>query len=596
MGLPPMLRAALCAGLLGAPIGAAVSADEDGGKAGVSVLVPQRAVQPGEAVAISGMSPLDGKGPVTLRITPPGGKPPVPLQAMPASNGDYALSFGATELAGSYAVEASSPGGTARGKARFEVVVMEPLGDAEQALGAAKAELAALAKVGADIEADLDQQAERLPDSPARDELRQRWAAFKPQFRQAVRDLGELDSVLAPLQEAARSDPDFKPALQPFNQALRDWTQASAKERQRIVSQLTASRRASVTCENIERIVEGIKYAGSLANLAAGPVKALGNVAKDFAQFVARSAGGAGLQQAGQKLGLSPARADALSRKFKTAADKGMKVFDAVRKPAEARADLATNVLGAAFKLSAWVAENAFARYCERIAGPFSGKMHADFFAREGGQNWWSYDIEFQGRLDLRYAKGSVAGAAVAVKGDFVGQASRFTLAEDAIRIGFPKLTAGARLFKRAVLPKPLLFSGGDPPEDDKPIDIDGKLSATFVQPYGFFVPVEGEIVDGVLTLRVQPATSDYTANARVVYVIISPLTFVPVATAFELPYKDANFFFTRVSGGGPMRLAVRHAGKSLKVDEAIRQEKGVSVAKGRYELKLQLCNPEGKC
>jgi hypothetical protein len=131
---------------------------------------------------------------------------------------------------------------------------------------------------------------------------------------------------------------------------------------------------------------------------------------------------------------------------------------------------------------------------------------------------------------------------------------------------------------------------------EEKPIDVEGKAAATFVKPYTFFVPVEGEIVNNVLTLRVKPATSDYTAVARVVYVIVSPLSLVPVATAFELPYKEAGFFFTRVSDGGPMRFQVVKQANALKVDGAAKNAKGNAIAKGRYDLSLQLCNPEGSC
>jgi hypothetical protein len=68
---------------------------------------------------------------------------------------------------------------------------------------------------------------------------------------------------------------------------------------------------------------------------------------------------------------------------------------------------------------------------------------------------------------------------------------------------------------------------------EEKAIDVEGKAAATFLKPYTFFVPVEGEIVNNVLTLRMKACNqSDYTAAARVVYLFISPLTFVPVANS----------------------------------------------------------------
>jgi hypothetical protein len=566
-------------------------ADEAPVKATVTVLVTPPAVQPGEAVTVSGIAPLDAKGAVTVRISPPGGKPPVDLRVNPSANGDYSANFRGTAVAGDYKVGVTSPGGRISGQGAFTVAVMEPLNDIEEAIQQVKRIEAAIQ----DISADLDAQIPKLPDNPARDQLKAKWAVLKPKLAQAARELADIKGLLEPLASAARQDPALKPALAPIAKKLDDWNTYALPERERIVQELRRSRGKNVTCESLERITEGFNFASALLNLMGGPVAAVKSV---FADFLASKVAAVG-DKLSKQFGFSAAETSKIVTAVGLAKAKGVWDGEKVVAKAAAKEAMVGSVAGLLSDAMAFASSQIFARYCERMAGPFQGTMHAEFFSTKGGKKWWSYDINYSGRLDLRYAKTTAVGQAVAVNGEFMGQATKFTLWEDAIRIGWPDLTAGALMFKRALLPQPQLINrimGAPVGSEEKPIDVEGKAAATFAKPYTFFVPVEGEIVNNVLTLRMKPATSDYTAVARVVYVIVSPLTFVPVATAFELPYKEGNFFFTRVSNEAPMRFQVVKQGNALKVDGSAKNAKGNAIAKGRYDLKIQLCNPEGSC
>ncbi|MBA4286850.1 MAG: hypothetical protein C0434_15100 [Xanthomonadaceae bacterium] len=588
---PLAAATALLLGIASAP----ASAQGDG-KPAVSVrIVPATAVEPDSAVTIEGLAPIDGPGMVAIRITGPDRRP-VAIDVKPAANGDYSARFAGTDAAGSYRVDVASPAGQMHGQARFEVAVQEPLDDVE----AAEQEALAVAELLDGTLVDLDQQIARLPDSPARDELKTRLDEARPKFKAAAKELRDFKGlVIRPLVDPVNDDPALKPALKPIGRALRDWQTRSEPERRRIVAELARSRQGSVTCEAIERIVEGFKLFSALLNLAGGPVSAVKSVIFDY---IANS---------------GSALAAKLSQKFAFPVNLGTKIALAVGeaqargawrlKPVapilEAKQALITGLPSIASDLAAYVAERAFARYCERLAGPFKGGMVAEFKSGEG-KPWWRYTIEVEGRLDLRYAKGA-AGDAVAVKGDFLGQATRFTLWEDALKVGWPTLTAGAVMFKRAVLPRPdlinLLTGQRLNPDaslaEEKPIEVEGKAAAVFVKPYSFFVPVEGEIVDGVLSLRRKPATVDYEAAARVVYVVVSPLSAMlgPQFTTFELPYKSGGFIIERAFGDG-IRVAVKKTAKGFVVDETLKVDKGDGRANGQYRIKLRLCNPEGSC
>jgi len=571
--------------------------NEGGDTPAVSVrFQPARAIEPGMAVTIDGVAPLDGKGVVALGVTKPDGTV-LPFEVTPSANGDYSMNFTATDAAGTYVVNATSPGGKIRGKGSFEVAVQEPLDDIEEA----QTEADQVAKAIDDIIADLDTQLDKLPDSPERDEVQTKWATAKPKMQQASKELRDVRALTKPFTDAVKANPALKPALKPLARELSNWQTKSAPERARILGELAQSRRAGVTCEQLERVIEGFNFASALFNLAGGPVAAVKAVVFDYLA----SKGAALASRLGAKYGFPANEAGKIALAVGDAELKGAWNLKLVLPQFAAKEAVKSSALGLAFDLGSFLAQRQFAKYCERLAGKFTGGMHAEFRAKDG-RVWWAYTIQFEGRLDLRYAKGTTYGQAVAVKGDFLGQATKFTMVEDALRIGFPELTQGAILYKRAVLPQPeimnLLTGTAVNPDstlkEEKPIDVEGKAAAVFVKPYSFFVPVEGEIVDGVLSLRRQPATRDYDAVSRVVYVVVSPLSAMlgPQFTAFELPFKGGGFFIERAFGDNGIRAAVKKTPKGFVVDETFRHEKGNGTANGTYKLTLKLCNPEGSC
>ena len=566
-------------------------AEDKGSKGTVSVVVTPFTVQPSEKVTITGIAPLDAKGVVAISITPPDKKSPIELRATPATNGDYSVNFSGTTQVGEYTINATSPGGRIKGQGKFTVTIMEPLTEIEDAIKEARRIETAIKEVTA----DMDAQIPKLPDSPARDTLKAKWAVLKPKLAQTSRELADINTLLSPLLNSARNNPKLKPALLPIAKQLDDWTRYALPERERIVQQLTASRGKNVTCESLERVVEGFNFASALFNLMGGPANAIKAVYTDYIASQAASLG----ENISKKFGFAAQQSTKIAASVAEAKVIGLLDKKTIFTPFAVKEAAQGSIAGIFSDISSFLAGQAFSKYCERMAGNFQGVMHTDFFAISNGKRWWSYDIYYKGRLDLRYAKGTTSEQAVAVNGDFVGQAYKFTLWEDAIRIGWPGLTANAIMFKRALLPKPqinalsfgMLGMTGLTELEEKAIDVEGKAAATFSKPYTFFVPVEGEIVNNVLTLRMKAATSDYTAAARVVYLIISPLSIVPTAAAFELPYKEANFFFTRVSKGAPMRFPVIKQGNTLRVNGSLKNEQG-SSSKGRYDLQFQICNP----
>lgn len=598
-GVCLVVAMALVAELFAASPAGAQTDEPSGDKPRISVrVIPARAT-PGDAVTIDGIVPLDarpdGKQALDLIVTKPDGRA-VALAIVPAPNGDYAASFADTALAGDYTVGARSPGGSVTGSGRFEIAVMEPLDEIEEA----EKELGEIAAVIEKISADVTTEIEQLPDTAARDAVKAKWAETRPRLERAVRDLGDLDDVMTPLEDAAASA-RTAPALKPFAVVLRDWVPSARAERIRIFQQLEASKKANVRCEAAEHIIEGLNFAAALANLMGGPLNAIKSVVVDFVA----SQGGALAAKLSERFKFPATEATKIASATAEAQAKGLFQGDRMAVALTAKKALADGAFSMAFDFASFVAQQWFDQYCERLAGKFTGAMHAEFFTTEHDL-WWKYDIEFDGRLELRYAKSDGdAGPTTKVNGEFIGQAIHFRMEEDAARLAAAGLTAGSVLFKRSVLPQPEILNlltltptmPNGRPVEPKPIEVEGKVAATLVKPYTFYVPVEGEIVNGSLTLRRKPATIDYEAASRTVYVVFSPLTpIVPLPTAFELPFKNGEFFLTRAMGDGALELEVKKTPKALVVDKAIKREKGNGRANGTYKLNLKLCNPEGKC
>jgi hypothetical protein len=243
-------------------------------------------------------------------------------------------------------------------------------------------------------------------------------------------------------------------------------------------------------------------------------------------------------------------------------------------------------VPGLAYDLAGYFVGGLFDQYCERFAGPFQGTFHVDFLNDEG-EPWWRYDVQITGRLDLRYAK-SAAGGPIRMSGEFYGTGTRFTLWERNLQNLNKKLMAGAVTFKKYITPTGAPF-----------LEFEGRYIGAF-GPLAFFVPVEGELLDSTLTLRIQEAKTDFHGvSALGIYVIASPRTMgYPVVLTTPFPYTGARSIIRKSLDGetSPVVLRVRldRAGKKMSIDStAVRNRVQGDGFLYNTKLTLRACNPE---
>ena len=331
-----------------------------------------------------------------------------------------------------------------------------------------------------------------------------------------------------------------------------------------------ASRAKGATCERIDQINESINFLSFLLNLIGDPFKAIPEKLRDAAMGFTKDFDAAHVSGA---LSDDPGKQFLFSETIKTSTS-----F------CEGPSGWLKATVGLAVDVAGFCTQQVFAKYCEKYEGPFTASLHAEF--DRGGSLWWKYDTQLDGTLTLRYAKTMVAAQAVHVQGEFRGSGTRFTCWENALPVLYPDLMkdTAARKFHRIILPDAL-------PQPE----FEGKMAATLV-PTAFFIPVEGDIVDNRLTLRLKPATVDFNENlaAHVINVVFSPMLLVPKIVAFDLPYKQAHFILMRATSEKPLEIPVTidRAKKIAVVSQDYQRTVNPSGAKANYKLSLKACNP----
>jgi hypothetical protein len=223
-------------------------------------------------------------------------------------------------------------------------------------------------------------------------------------------------------------------------------------------------------------------------------------------------------------------------------------------------------------QVASHVEGRVFEPYCERFSGDFTIDFEAHF-RNSAGTPWWTYTMALSGKLNLRYPKAS-ADSRVELTGEFSGCATKFKSWDDALRVGWPKLMAGAMIYRTVREP-----FGGQP----------GGCAARFT------IPVKGELKGNQVTIEVQGAAEkDFgKQHARVTYMIVSPLAGgLPASTSFELPYQDAHFIVSRALQKKAMTLPVKIVGKQMVIESRTETTSGTEKSKGIYRLNARACNP----
>ena len=512
-------------------------------------ITPESGIGQSDMVLISGNAPVDAPNqPVKVVVTlPSGAETAVGSAPIRQTDGFFTVCFNLTGQAGTYHARVESPAGRAVGTTTFKVDPGFGPPDPDPELG----------KLGVDLEHHIEGLLQALPDSPAAEDLHAKLDELRPQMATALKQIQKysdsLQDVLATIKDFPRDRPQFAGLLK----QLGDWNDKAKAMEATLRDEMRADDADTVRCDDVAHLERELTALVNLITAIQGPIHALADFEDKY--------------KAGTGLGLED-NVQCLNWQEEVAHPPfDPKLRDALNKidPADAPVAFMDALLKVANDAVAASSQDLFSFYCEQFAGPFTASLAATI--SDKGTAWWKYTIGLEGTLTLRYTKGATGNGPIKLTGEFEGDATGFTVGENALRVLYPKLVRGALLFHKAVLP-------------DTPIH--------------FSLPVEGEIAGQTLTINPPGAGTDATngAAAHVTYVVATPLTLVPQVVKFDLPYVSARTVIGRAMSDKPVQFPVT-VSRQAKISTIARtltytRNHPGAVAYGQYKLTVRACNP----
>jgi hypothetical protein len=531
-------------------------------------------VRLGGRVTISGRSGLDHKTSRTVKISVQGfDGTREQLTAEADTTGDFKIDY-APPGDGKHIVEVISPGGKDRGETTFFVVGQT---DMEEEV---KTEQKAVIRTAQDAADLLSELLAKLPASPAKDDVNEKLAPLKETLARLAAESGKLGPMMRALDGVVRQSPGFGAVVYTsVFTPLGEWHKKAGVERRRIDAELARSRQANVRCDSLHQVTEVLNFLSFMMGLADKPFGILVGFAKDYDSKKLSA------------LEKDPAKAAVIASAVKSIPELAGGVMGLFK--------IAT---GIATDIAGYMAQQYFAKYCEKFEGPVTGTMDAEYL--KDGVAWRKWTQRLSGRLTVRYAKPDNNGDAVRVTGEFVGRLVGLAHWDDAMPILFKKLEGTYQQFRRTIIPK-INAAGAAVGDGAKAAVLDladgqGQV-ANALGPGGFRIPIEGELVDRKLTLRVLPATIDITdMSVKVISFIGSPLFLGFINTGYELEVSKAHHMISAALGVfGPqepveLTVIVDAKKKVMTIDRQFKATRGRRTGKayGSYTLTLKLSNP----
>lgn len=498
----------------------------------------------------------DGQNTVTLVITPPDedGKPkdPTTLTTDVDANGIYLAVFEDTLTPGKYKVKVTAPDQRGTAEAEFDLLDAPDVPDVVEVVED-------IGRVAQDHIDNVVAQIEDLPASPAKDEMKKKLADARARLAEFKSKLPETKAAIENLVTLSATEPDMAEAR---TRLIKSFTRGKQLV-QRSQEELDRLRLRTVTCDNLEVVIEGLKWVSTMLDFFATSVL---EVAKNFGK---------------ELLGFYASKASTAAGApdlINFGATEAAKNVDSI---AKRQLEIPT-VIGLVTDAGVFAAQKVMEHYCQVFTGPVSGTMKAEFYT--GSIMWWSYSFSVTGTVTVHYPK-DVGPGRIPVKGRIEGYGHNFKMWENALTNLYPELMSSAVQTKRMIPP----IEAG--PGINEKVESLGSVAAT-VMPNSFFIAVEGSVDDDRITLQLGPARTDMTAKARVLAIILSPLVTFPVFTSYELPFKEARFVFERATKGQEMVLPIETTGKTMKAHEIFSDKKDGGEAKGEYSIDIKMCNP----
>lgn len=183
-------------------------------------------------------------------------------------------------------------------------------------------------------------------------------------------------------------------------------------------------------------------------------------------------------------------------------------------------------------------------KYCAVMSGDLSHTYECTY-RNKSNAVWWDYTYTTAAVISLRYPKNNAGGNVIKMKGNIEGNATKFTIFQDAQQIddykNAMKGREGLTQFYAICLHKPVAipFSAASA---DKDIGF-GAVARAIATPASFNIPIDADydVAQKKITIYVNDALTDFTPVVCYIYGYISIAAGIPLVTRVNYPINSVR-------------------------------------------------------
>ena len=514
---------------------------------------PSRMLADGQ-VRLSGSTGITGaNSAVVVRIQPPGSAPAVQLSGKVASDGRFSVVFSKTTQLGTYQVVAIAPDKKGQATTSFRVVAVEVI---PTEIGRAADSVVSAATQGLKV---VEQGVQALPASPERAEAQKRLAEIDEHMDDLPAQTAVLKQQLQKVFKARAAVAADNPQWDAYVETLDQWQKDAAARAADLRERMKASA-ATQRCGRLDAYNEMLTAISETISFVSAPF----DFSKSFwtdkipGGFVARLPG-----------------TNDLSPQTKFAAIQTMKLGAAAL---EGPQGLIMAIPGMVVDVAAYMVQQEFAKFCQKLEGQIAGTFLGESFTRKG-EAFLDYTIALDGKLVLMFDKSAPPNKPIGVLGYMEGN-GQFKVRDNPAPV--VRATPGTVLFHKVISPP-----GGGYYDDI------GQATRSML-PHSFRVPVKGVLAGDSVVLALEPAIHDFGPSivGRTIYVVLPMGGMVPQIIDTRFPLQKAFPIIDRVMRGRPV-LHVSHAGGTRAEGTFWRDTTSPDkTARVRTKLTITACDP----
>lgn len=533
----------------------------------IVIRVSSKYLSPGQEYTLSGQT-LTGNRSLSVTIEILSGTSVKETETVQTDTfGKYQLTRKAPSEKGIYLARATGADGKLSNVATFAVVNMSWMGEA---LAEQFDKPILLAQKGLDA---AEMIVSALPPSNAKKEFKERYKDVYTKFSEVNEKMGTLKSSFVRLMKVAEQAPAVKEETEKCVDELDAQFEEMRKVTERFSWEVSQKSQDKVSvCEQIDLVLQALKYASFITNIASSISETIMNFAKSEAI-------------SGAIEYVTP------NEDLQFAA--GITVNAAL-----AVSDPVGMVLGALLELTSYCTEQLYKIYCAEMKGPFTGKFYAEFEAGNGEGIWEKYSMGMKGELTLRYGRGGNPKSGFAVSGEFEGFFHDYQFWADVTKV--EQLPRNMFLVDQIII-NPVSGYFMDKKENlDRKFEEEGYKRKTvslgpaaFLVPGNFHIKVKGVVKGYKLLLKFDDKSAinkitNLNEDFKMVMIAANPVVPVPLIKTFHFPVAPARSVFIVGMKGG-IEFDLQRTDDQIDVRKRIDQKRSISNDEIRLRTQLDV-------